>query len=73
MARNAEWGGYYGCGANLPPSPGIKQECKWGLDPDGHWNSNCGETWTFSGHFGPKDNGMNHCPFCGKALTEEEQ
>jgi hypothetical protein len=46
--------------------------CRWKLDMDGIadgdvWEGSCGAAWTFIVD-GPKENGVNFCPNCGKPL-----
>ena len=57
------------------PKPGYLQieTCMWKEDsPEWNtWLTECGEVFEFSSD-GPKENSFKFCPYCGKALREEE-
>ncbi len=51
----------------------MSNKCGWiHYDEDGDdvWRSECGHDWAFFDSMGPKDNGMNFCPFCGNPLKD---
>ena len=46
--------------------------CEWKWDwRDSSWDGTCGAKWLLEVE-GPKANGMNFCPVCGKPLVEIE-
>jgi hypothetical protein len=52
----------------------IEKTCKW-TGPENEWDedvwqSSCEAEWQLT-IGGPKDNGMNFCPVCGKPLITE--
>jgi hypothetical protein len=42
--------------------------CDWQQEEDGQWETDCSETFEFN-EGGPKENGFEWCPYCGKKLT----
>lgn len=70
-----------GWGPQLPPMwldaithwQEIKQPdesvCRWELDGDGIWETECGNTFQFSDS-APHDNRLKFCPCCGCSLQE---
>ena len=48
-------------------------KCSWHLEDYnyGQWESDCGLVWYMSNDNMPRENQMNFCPKCGKALVEE--
>lgn len=43
--------------------------CEWEYDEaDTVWTTSCGNMFVFTVD-GPKENGMNFCPYCGKTLN----
>ncbi|QEM41046.1 hypothetical protein [Pseudomonas phage vB_PaeM_RP7] len=50
-------------------STSVAVWCRWS-QAGGLWFSDCGLEWTFI-EDGPKENGMNYCPKCGKVLLSE--
>ena len=54
-------------------SPDTNPEaCYWHGDDNGCWKGSCGIEWYFEDG-GPDENGVNHCPRCGRARVNEEQ
>jgi len=54
-------------------SPDTNPEaCYWHGDDSGCWKGSCGIEWYFEDG-GPDENGVNHCPRCGRARVNEEQ
>ena len=51
---------------------GESSVCIWHGDDNGCWKGSCGIAWYFDDG-GPDDNGVNHCPRCGRARVNEEQ
>lgn len=51
----------------------MTESCTWRQQDIDHmpdtWWADCGAAWTFTDG-GPKDNGMNFCPKCGKICEE---
>jgi len=46
-------------------------ECEWSLDPDGVYETSCGEEFSFEyGGRVVEDNNFLFCPFCGKPVRE---
>jgi hypothetical protein len=47
--------------------------CHWSAVGDPwcveYWESECGQVFTFI-EDGPRDNGFEFCPYCGKSLVE---
>jgi len=43
-------------------------KCDWKEDCDGNWETECNSIFVFIDG-GPKMNGMNWCPYCGKRLV----
>ena len=41
--------------------------CKWSVDDDGIWNTDCGNAFFFDSD-GPHENGFKFCPYCGKGM-----
>jgi len=41
--------------------------CDWRQEDDGQWGTDCSETFAFR-EGGPKENGYEWCPYCGKKL-----
>lgn len=50
----------------------VKKPCKWTVDGDGVWYTECGDAFVFDSG-GPTDNKFKVCPYCGGALMEEKQ
>jgi len=50
------------------PQP-TAETCTWAEDEDGHWDTSCGDRYTFIDG-GPTDNGLQFCGYCGKSLKE---
>jgi len=51
---------------------GESSVCIWHGDDNGCWKGSCGIAWYFDDG-GPDDNGVNHCPRCGRARVNEQQ
>ena len=49
----------------------VKKPCKWTVDGDGVWYTECGNAFVFDTG-GPTDNKFKVCPYCGGALLEEK-
>lgn len=49
----------------------VKKPCKWTVDGDGVWYTECGNAFVFDTG-GPADNKFKVCPYCGGALMEEK-
>ena len=48
----------------------MATKCKWKYDETHEkWDTQCGEAFCLLDG-GPKDNGMNFCPYCGKELWQ---
>jgi hypothetical protein len=48
----------------------LPDACGWAEDSDGSaWETSCRKLFILNDG-GPAENGMNFCPFCGKALVE---
>lgn len=45
----------------------MNDECRWAEDDDGGWETSCGHAFEFI-EFGPTENGMKFCCYCGKIL-----
>jgi len=46
-------------------------ECEWSIDPDGVYETSCGEEFSFEyGGRVVEDNNFLFCPFCGKPVRE---
>ena len=56
---------------DLTLNPVIKIFCGWTLDDldNNVWNAECGGAWQLETD-DPKGNGMNFCPFCGRAIVQ---
>lgn len=50
-----------------PSSPVSR--CVWKYDPDGYWQTQCGDQFCFS-EGGPTENRVKFCHYCGKAMFE---
>ena len=46
----------------------INQLCRWTEDPDGFWETDCGNAHAFNDG-GPDENQFRFCPYCGKTLV----
>ena len=47
------------------------EKCEWSLDPDGVYETSCGEEFCFDyGGRVVEDNNFLFCPFCGKPVRE---
>lgn len=46
--------------------------CKWVLEYDSSWDSQCGVTFLFN-HKGPIYNGFKYCPYCGNKMNQNEK
>jgi len=53
----------------LPAPQPTAETCTWTEDEDGHWDTSCGDRYTFI-EGGPGDNGQRFCGYCGKSLKE---
>lgn len=49
----------------------TKDTCEWTRDDNWTWHTQCGEEWSFSGHYSPRDNGMTFCFNCGRKMLRE--
>jgi hypothetical protein len=47
----------------------VEQECTWTYNPDGYWQTSCGDQFMISNEEGPSANGMNFCHHCGRRLV----
>ena len=50
----------------------VKKPCKWTVDKDGVWYTDCHHAFEFNNYDGPEKNEMKYCPYCGGALMEEK-
>lgn len=48
---------------------GKQKDCIWKYDPDGYWQTQCGDQFCFS-EAGPTENRVKFCHFCGKSVSE---
>ena len=55
-----------------PAGDDSPEACYWHGDDNGCWKGSCGIAWYFDDG-GPDDNGVNHCPRCGRARVNEQQ
>lgn len=46
------------------------QRCYWTEDPDGQWETSCGNTFVIIDG-SPADNDMTYCCYCGKKLAQQ--
>lgn len=46
----------------------MNRLCRWSPDPDGFWETKCGELFEFTAE-GPTENGFHFCPYCGGGLV----
>jgi hypothetical protein len=49
-------------------SPGVAT-CTWRYDPDGYWQTECGDQFCFS-EGGPTENRVKFCHYCGRGMVE---
>ena len=53
------------------------QECVWEKDNDWYndtsFNTNCGQRFSLTNDASLKENGWNHCNFCGKRIKETNE
>lgn len=49
----------------------LTASCVWTCDEDGNWDTACGGMFILLADT-PKQNGMNFCCYCGRALTEAD-
>jgi hypothetical protein len=49
-------------------SPGVAT-CTWKYDPDGYWQTECGDQFCFS-EGGPTENRVKFCHYCGRRMVE---
>ena len=47
------------------------KECKWLLEEDTCWESQCGQSFIFNDK-GPVQNGFKYCPYCGGKMIETQ-
>jgi hypothetical protein len=52
-----------------PPPLKAFEACVWKYDPDGYWQTQCGDQFCFS-EGGPTENSVRFCHFCGKSMFE---
>ena len=50
----------------------AKRECKWTVDDDGAFNTECGHRFELT-YDGPKENHWVFCPYCGGILKEKAE
>ena len=50
----------------------AKRECKWTVDDDGAFNTECGHRFELT-YDGPKENHWVFCPYCGGILKEKDE
>jgi hypothetical protein len=43
--------------------------CTWTYDPDGYWQTQCGDQFCFS-EGGPTENRVKFCHYCGREMVE---
>lgn len=55
--------------AEYTPPP-RRDKCKWTLDDDGVYNTECGEAFVFTDD-GIKENGARFCIYCGGEIVEQ--
>ena len=58
--------------ATPQPAGDAPDACYWHGDDNGCWKGSCGIEWYFEDG-DPDDNGVNHCPRCGRPRVNEEQ
>ena len=49
----------------------MRPECVWTEDEDGAWDTHCGNRFLIIDGT-PTENDMAFCPYCGKAIVENE-
>jgi hypothetical protein len=52
-----------------PLSPRALETCTWKYDPDGYWQTECGDQFCFS-EGGPTENRVKFCHYCGRGMVE---
>lgn len=50
----------------------MDKDCEWKPDGDDTWNTGCKKIFTFSDG-DCADNGFEFCPFCGGAITIQNE
>jgi hypothetical protein len=56
----------------IPASPlslHALETCTWKFDPDGYWQTECGDQFCFS-EGGPAENRVKFCHYCGREMVE---
>ena len=65
------WVGYYKQQNKQLIKANIK-ECKWLLEEDTCWESQCRQSFIFNDK-GPVHNGFKYCPYCGGKMIQDEK